>query len=162
MGRVNRAILIYCVVKSIIFSATPEEVYIELEMKGQKNEFYRVLIDEETEKMYIGVGEFIDFARMDEVKFDKKRMRVKGKLDAEREIDIKIPKKSSIETEDDIFIELDEFKRYFFIPESNWDNERYILNLYPEFKTSKESQDELNNQRSLLKRRGSWRLREII
>lgn len=150
MGRVNRAILIYCVVKSIIFSATPEEAYIELEMKGQKNEFYRVLIDEETEKMYIGVGEFIDFARMDEVKFDKKRMRVKGKLDAEREIDIKIPKESSIETEDDIFIELDEFKRYFFIPESNWDNERYILNLYPEFKTSKESQDELNNQRSLL------------
>lgn len=150
MGRVNRAILIYCVVKSIIFSATPEEAYIELEMKGQKNEFYRVLIGEETEKMYIGVGEFIDFARMDEVKFDKKRMRVKGKLDAEREIDIKIPKESSIETEDDIFIELDEFKRYFFIPESNWDNERYILNLYPEFKTSKESQDELNNQRSLL------------
>lgn len=150
MGRVNRAILIYCVVKSIIFSATSEEAYIELEMKGQKNEFYRVLIDEETEKMYIGVGEFIDFARMDEVKFDKKRMRVKGKLDAEREIDTKIPKESSIETEDDIFIELDEFKRYFFIPESNWDNERYILNLYPEFKTSKESQDELNNQRSLL------------
>lgn len=150
MGRVNRAILIYCVVKSIIFSATPEEAYIELEMKRQKNEFYRVLIDEETEKMYIGVGEFIDFARMDEVKFDKKRMRVKGKLDAEREIDIKIPKERSIETEDDIFIELDEFKRYFFIPESNWDNERYILNLYPEFKTSKESQDELNNQRSLL------------
>lgn len=150
MGRVNRAILIYCVVKSIIFSATPEEAYIELEMKGQKNEFYRVLIDEETEKMYIGVGEFIDFARMDEIKFDKKRMRVKGKLDAEREIDIKIPKESSIETEDDIFIELDEFKRYFFIPESNWDNERYILNLYPEFKTSKESRDELNNQRSLL------------
>lgn len=150
MRRVSRAILIYCVVKSIIFSATPEEAYIELEMKGQKNEFYRVLMDEETEEMYIGVGEFIDFAKMDEVKFDKKRMRIKGKLDAEREIDIKIPKEISVETEDDIFIKLEEFKRYFFIPESNWDNERYILNLYPEFKTSKESQDELNNQRSLL------------
>lgn len=150
MRRVSRAILIYCVVKSIIFSATPEEAYIELEMKGQKNEFYRVLMDEETEEMYIGVGEFIDFARMDEVKFDKKRMKIKGKLDTEREIDIKIPKENSIETEDDIFIKLEEFKRYFFIPESNWDNERYILNLYPEFKTSKESQDELNNQRSLL------------
>lgn len=150
MKRLEKMILIYCILKSTIFSVTPEEAYIELEMKGQRNEFYRVLMDEETEDIYIGIGEFIDFARMDDIKFDRKRMRVKGKLDREKEIDIKIPKESAVETEDDIFVKLDDFKKYFYISDSSWDNERYILNLYPEFKTSKEYQGELNHQRSLL------------
>ncbi|MBC2854130.1 hypothetical protein [Cetobacterium sp. 2G large] len=150
MKRIAKLILIYCIVKSTIFSEAPEEAYIELVMRGQKNEFYRVLINEETEDIYLGIGEFIDFARMDDLKFDKKRMRLKGKLDKETDIDIKIPKESSVETEEDIFIKLEDLEKYFQILNSDWDNERYILNLYPNFKTAREYQGELNKQRSLL------------
>lgn len=150
MKRLEKIILIYCILKSTIFSATPEEAYIELEMKGQKNEFYRVLMDEETEEIYIGIGEFIDFSRMENIKFDRKRMRVKGDLDLEKEIDVKIPKESSIEMDEDIFIKLEDLKKYFHISNSDWDEERYILNLYPDFKTTKEYQAELNNKRSIL------------
>ena len=150
MKRLEKIILIYCILKSTIFSATPEEAYIELEMKGQKNEFYRVLMDEETEEIYIGIGEFIDFSRMENIKFDRKRMRVKGNLDLEKEIDVKIPKESSIEMDEDIFIKLEDLKKYFHISNSDWDEERYILNLYPDFKTTKEYQAELNNKRSIL------------
>ena len=150
MKRLEKIILIYCILKSTIFSATPEEAYIELEMKGQKNEFYRVLMDEETEEIYIGIGEFIDFSRMENLKFDRKRMRVKGNLDLEKEIDVKIPKESSIEMDEDIFIKLEDLKKYFHISNSDWDEERYILNLYPDFKTAKEYQAELNNKRSIL------------
>lgn len=151
MKRLKIAILIYCILNNAVFSETaPEEAYIEIGMKEQRNEFYRVLMNEETEEIYLGIGEFIDFAKIDDLKFDRKRLRIKGKLDREKEIDIKIPKESVIETDEDVFIKLDDFKRYFHISSSDWDGERYVLNLRPDFKTAKEYQGELNNQRSLL------------
>lgn len=150
MKRLKIAILIYCILNVNVFSQTPEEAYIEIGMKEQRNEFYRVLMNEETEEIYLGIGEFIDFARIEDLKFDRKKMRIKGKLDREKEIDVKIPKESIIETEEDIFIKLDDFKKYFHISSSEWDSERYILNLRPNFKTAKEYQGELNNHRSLL------------
>ena len=150
MKRSKKIILFCCILRNIIFSATPEEAYIEIEMKGQKNEFYRVLMDEETEEIYIGIGEFIDFTKIDDLKFDKKRGRIKGNLDKENEIDIKIPKNDLIETGEDTFIKLEDLKKYFHIKSSNWDSERYILSLDPDFKTPKEYQMELNNSRSLL------------
>ena len=148
MKRLKIAILIYCILNNAVFSeSTPEEAYIEIGMKEQRNEFYRVLMNEETEEIYLGIGEFIDFAKIDDLKFDRKRLRIKGKLDREKEIDIKIPKESVIETDEDVFIKLDDFKRYFHISSSDWDGERYVLNLRPDFKTAKEY------QRTLLLRR---------
>ncbi|MEG1099320.1 MAG: hypothetical protein RSE03_05175 [Cetobacterium sp.] len=149
MVRTEKILLGFLIARTIIFSA-PEEAYIELEMKGQTNEFYRVLLDEETEELYLGVGDFIDFAKIEDLKFDKKSLRIKGNLDREKIIDIKLPKEGLIETEDDVYIKLEDFKKYFQISSSNWDAERYILNLDPEFKTAKEYKMELNNQRSLL------------
>ena len=149
MVRTEKVLLLFLIVKTIVFSV-PEEAYIELEMKGQKNEFYRVLLDEETEEIYLGIGDFIDFAKIEDLKFDKKSLRIKGNLDREKTIDIRLPKDGLIETEDDVYIKLDDFKKYFLIPDTSWDSERYLLNLYPEFKTARQYKMELNNQRSLL------------
>ncbi|MGL5188303.1 MAG: hypothetical protein ACRC7S_01435 [Cetobacterium sp.] len=149
MKRLQKAILIFCILKASLFSA-PEEAFIELEMKGQKNEFYRVLIDDETEEIYIGVGEFIDFTKIEGLRFDRKRRRIKGALDREKEIDVRIPQSSSIELDDDIFIKLKDLQQYFYIRNYQWDDERYILTLFPDFKTSREYSLELNNQRTRL------------
>lgn len=149
MTRLQKTILIFCILKASLFSA-PEEAFIELEMKGQKNEFYRVLIDDETEEIYIGVAEFIDFTKIDGLRFDRKRRRIKGVLDAEKEVDIRIPQSSSIELDDDIFIKLKDLQQYFYIPNYQWDDERYILTLFPDFKTPREYSLELNNQRTRL------------
>ena len=149
MTRLKKTILIFCILKVTLFSA-PEEAFIELEMKGQKNEFYKVLIDDETDEIYIGVGEFIDFTKIDGLRFDRKRRRVKGVLDAEKEVDIRIPQSTSIELDDDIFIKLKDLQQYFYIPNYKWDDERYILTLFPDFKTPREYSLELNNQRTRL------------
>ncbi|MGL5278897.1 MAG: hypothetical protein ACRC8M_07475 [Cetobacterium sp.] len=147
--RLQKTVLIFCILKAALFSA-PEEAFVELEMKGQKNEFYRVLIDDETEEIYIGVGEFIDFTKIDGLRFDRKRRRVKGALDAEKEVDVRIPENASIDLDDDIFIKLKDLQEYFYIPNYQWDDERYILTLFPDFKTPREYSLELNNQRTRL------------
>lgn len=149
MKRKQKFIILFSLLKTVIFSS-PEEAYIEIRMGRQTNEFYRVLIDEEKQDIYLGVGEFIDFTRFPDLKFDRKRLRVKGKIDENIVIDTKLPKDSIIELDDDIFLKLDDFKRYFYIKDYIWDEERYILNLNPNFKTQKEQEDELNAQRSLL------------
>ncbi|MEG1183987.1 hypothetical protein, partial [Cetobacterium sp.] len=102
MVRTEKILLGFLIARTIIFSA-PEEAYIELEMKGQRNEFYRVLLDEETEELYLGIGDFIDFSKIEDLKFDKKSLRIKGNLDREKIIDIKLPKEGLIETEDDVY-----------------------------------------------------------
>ncbi|MGL6119649.1 MAG: hypothetical protein ACRC0V_04015 [Fusobacteriaceae bacterium] len=149
MTRLEKTMLILCILKTSIFSA-PEEAFIELGMKGQKNEFYRVLIDDETEDIYIGVGEFLDFTKIEDIRFDRKRRRIKGMLDKEKEIDVRIPENSSIDLEDDIFIKLKDLQEYFYIQDYQWDDERYILTLFPSFKTPREYSLELNNQRTKL------------
>ncbi|MGL4652745.1 hypothetical protein [Cetobacterium sp.] len=149
MKRTNGFIALFCLLRIAVFSA-PEEAYIELEMRGHKNDFYRILLDEETEQIYIGIGEFIDFSRIQNLRFDRRGLRIKGNLDEEREIDVRFPKDSVIEMNDDVFVKLDDFKKYFNIRSSNWDEERYVLTLTPEFKTQDEYIRELNAQRSLL------------
>lgn len=149
MTRLQKTILIFCILKASLFSA-PEEAFVELEMKGQKNEFYRVLIDDETEEIYIGVGEFIDFTKIDGLRFDRKRRRIKGALDTEKQVDVRIPDSISIDLEDDIFIKLKDLQEYFYIPNYQWDDERYVLTLFPDFKTPREYSLELNNQRTRL------------
>ncbi|MGL5544955.1 MAG: hypothetical protein ACRDB6_07585 [Cetobacterium sp.] len=149
MKRTKGFIALFCLLRIAVFSA-PEEAYIELEMRGHKNDFYRILLDEEIEQIYIGIGEFIDFSRIQSLRFDRRGLRIKGNLDEEIEIDVRIPKNSVIEMDDDIFIKLDDFKKYFNIRSSNWDEERYVLTLTPEFKTQDEYIRELNAQRSLL------------
>lgn len=149
MTRLQKTIIVFCILKASLFSA-PEEAFVELAMKGQKNEFYRVLIDDETEEIYIGIGEFIDFTKIDGLRFDRKRRRIKGALDAEKEIDIKIPQNISVDLEDDIFIKLKDLQQYFYISSYQWDEERYILTLFPDFKTPREYSLQLNNQRTRL------------
>ncbi len=141
--------LLFIILKTTIFSS-PEEAFIEIEMKGEKNEFYRILMDYETDKLYLGIGEFMDFMKIETLKFDKKRLRIKGSLDEENQIDISLKKNEIIELEDDIFLELEDLKKYFKISGSNWDDERYVLSLQPAFKTPREYQDVLNNRRSLI------------
>lgn len=149
MKRKEKILFLFCILKTILFSS-PEEAYIELGMRKQKNEFYRVLLDEETQSIYLGVGEFVDFTKISDLKFDKKRLRIKGKLDDKIKIDVKIPKESTIEMDDDVFIKLEDLSKYFYIKDYIWDEERYSLTLNPEFKTPKEKLEELNAQRSLL------------
>ncbi|MGL5000450.1 MAG: hypothetical protein ACRC6J_01860 [Cetobacterium sp.] len=149
MTRLEKTIFIFCILKASIFSA-PEEAFVELGMKGQKNEFYRVLIDDETEEIYVGVGEFLDFTKIENVRFDRKRRRIKGMLDREKEIDVRIPENISIDLEDDIFVKLKDLQEYFYIKDYQWDDERYVLTLFPEFKTPRDYSLELNNQRTRL------------
>lgn len=149
MKRKEKIILLFCILKSIVFSS-PEEAYIELGMRKQKNEFYRVLLDEDTQEIYLGVGEFVDFIKAPDLKFDRNKLRIKGKIDEDIQLDIRIPKEATIEMDDDVFIKLEDLKTYFHIKDYVWDEERYALNLNPEFKTPKEQLEELNAQRSLL------------
>ena len=149
MKRKEKMIILFMILKTVIFSS-PEEAYIELKMGKQTNEFYRVLIDEEKQEVYVGIGELIDFMRFPDLKFDRKRLRIKGRLDGNLSIDTRISKESIIEMDDDIFLKVEDLKRYFHIKDYTWDEERYILNLNPNFKTQKEQEEELNAQRSLL------------
>ncbi|WP_047395897.1 hypothetical protein [Cetobacterium sp. ZOR0034] len=149
MKNIKGFITLFCLLRVAVFSL-PEEAYIEIDMRGHKNDFYRVLLDEDTQDLYIGIGDFIDFSRIPNLKLDRRRLRVKGDLDEELSIDVRIPKNSVIEMDNDIFIKLDDFKRYFHMISSDWDEERYVLKLNPDFKTQDEYVRELNAQRSLL------------
>lgn len=149
MKKITFIIAIFMIFTTSIF-AQPEEAYVELRANGMKNEFYKILLDEENGDIYLGIESLIDFFGLENLNFNKNRYTVKGNLDNSITVDYKISKNNVINIDDDSYIPLDEIKKIFHITKSHFDEERFTLELNLKFKTKLDYALELNKTKRVL------------
>ena len=138
-----------------------EEAYVEVKSKQLKDDFFMVKYNFEKDKVFIGLKSLYYFLEIYSLNFDLIERRMSGEINGKK-MGVTFDKNESFVLDDDIYVELDTFKKKLNFSSGEWSGQDLKLTLTPNFTLPYEEREKSKVERLRLNGKQEQKSKDII